>query len=254
MFNRASVSGVSINSYAGAVRRYNDTKPVRGTNIHPLGRRTCDATQTIRMSGDDVIIRLYNTNIVVYHSNGDITLRTGDYDTLLTQQAIDRYSPFHTYRRNGYMVAIINGGHWAIAGDGTRFIAEQDHKPAKPYQIVTRKQYVDRALAKVVRAKLTPILKQSIALATCFAGGTIPDEYRNHYFAGAAVSAVLDGTTTEEDETRLAWASVPAGYDGRIDARINVTQITKKFWEQVYRAAGVRKTRETLVPLGEGLA
>lgn len=90
----------SITTYAAAVAKFNSIKPIRGrsTDVRPLGNRRNDSL-TIRMEGDSVFVRLYQTDIIGYRSDGTIELEP--YASALTNSAVHsilgrKVSPMYT--------------------------------------------------------------------------------------------------------------------------------------------------------------
>jgi len=65
----------------------------------------------LERDGDDCAVRLYDTKIIVFYSNGMIRLDSGGYQTVTTKQRMLNLSPVPVY-------AV--GGTW-YAGDGLPF-------------------------------------------------------------------------------------------------------------------------------------
>lgn len=91
MFGSAT-SIPSLRNYDAALAYWTKTAPIRGrgdTNKRPLryDRRAND-TYTIRMEGDDVVVRLYNTDIATYYKDGRIQVDYS-YNSNLTRNAIN---------------------------------------------------------------------------------------------------------------------------------------------------------------------
>lgn len=77
-------------SYETALTRYNSIKPIRGRsdqNTRPLANRRND-NLTIRQLQDsgDIVVRLYYTDVITYHTDGTITLIP--YGSALTNRLI----------------------------------------------------------------------------------------------------------------------------------------------------------------------
>ena len=77
MSGRTDVYSTKIKTYEEALAHEASVKPMRGKTIKPLHRRG-DTHLTIRrqtgfnFEGEEVVIKLYNTDIVKYRPNGDI--------------------------------------------------------------------------------------------------------------------------------------------------------------------------------------
>jgi len=77
MFGSNRSSPPAIGSYAEAVRVYDSIKPVRGRDpvIRPLALRS-NWNLTIRTDGEDnLIVKLYHTDVVTYRKDGHIVLK-----------------------------------------------------------------------------------------------------------------------------------------------------------------------------------
>ncbi len=71
---------------------YKDAEDV----IEHAGRNgNLGANTTIRRDGDDIVIRLYSTDIIRYHSGGAVTLNSGGHQTTTTKGRINGFlSPY----------------------------------------------------------------------------------------------------------------------------------------------------------------
>jgi hypothetical protein len=69
--------------------------PVRGTNppVKPLGPRR-KKHMSIRREGDDIIVRLYHTDIITYKPTGEIVLDHGNYHTQSTATLLYAVLPY----------------------------------------------------------------------------------------------------------------------------------------------------------------
>ena len=48
------------------------------------------------------IIQLYETDIIIFHTDGMIELNTGGYYTRTTKNRLNRFQPFHIYQKENY--------------------------------------------------------------------------------------------------------------------------------------------------------
>jgi len=96
-----------ISSYDAAKRKHDDIKPIRARadKVRPLGKRSADYIN-IHEVGTRInpayAVRLYLTDIVTYHADGRIVVRTGGWASSTTTKALHRVLPT-------YDVARVNG-------------------------------------------------------------------------------------------------------------------------------------------------
>ena len=154
---------------------YESIKPIRGRaeEIKPLGKRTRDWEQVVRAvnpaDGADYIYsaRLYQTECVRYHPNGDIELRPEQWSTPLTASFIHEHSPFYCYKQYKKLWVRIQGSgedrHYPISEEGLTMryvgaggVGGYEYEPTTP--VVIEKEVVDRSKARDARLPLKPFL------------------------------------------------------------------------------------------------
>lgn len=104
--NRTDVYSNRIKTYEEALAHEASVKPIRGKTIKPLHRRR-DTHLTIRkrtgfnFEGEEVVIKMYNTDIVRYRPNGDIYVEIGGWMSQTTCQVLTDVlgADFHRYNR-----------------------------------------------------------------------------------------------------------------------------------------------------------
>ena len=102
--NRSSVYSTKIKTYEEALAHEAAVKPIRGKTIKPLHRRR-DTHLTIRrqtgfnFEGEEVVIKMYNTDIVKYRPNGDIYVDIDGWVSMTTCQVLTDIlgADFHKY-------------------------------------------------------------------------------------------------------------------------------------------------------------
>jgi hypothetical protein len=107
---RTDVYSIKIKTYEEALAHEALVKPIRGQTIKPLHRRR-DTHLTIRrqtgfnFEGEEVVIQLYNTDIVKYRPNGDIYVDIDGWASMTTCQVLTNIlgADFHKYN-NGMWV------------------------------------------------------------------------------------------------------------------------------------------------------
>jgi hypothetical protein len=104
-----------VDSFATAEARWNSVKPIRGSDIRPLGNRKKKHFQIIKRDDDTYACRLYRTDCVVYHRDGRIEVNTGGWDTPSTASFIGYCLPY-SYG------AWVSKGKTFVSGKGGRYI------------------------------------------------------------------------------------------------------------------------------------
>lgn len=84
-------------NYEQALAHYNNTKPIRGSDIRPIceganGRRK--KHMQICKRGDVVACRLYRTDLLEFHPNGDIFITTGEWCSQSSLHFINALLPY----------------------------------------------------------------------------------------------------------------------------------------------------------------
>jgi hypothetical protein len=78
-----------LDNYAEAVKKYEDTKPIRGSdNRRPLGRRRDHHTYWLRMVGGNVELVLHQTPVITYLPDSTVVLTNGTWVTNSTHEFI----------------------------------------------------------------------------------------------------------------------------------------------------------------------
>ena len=104
MWNRTDVYSNRIKTYEEALAHEASVKPIRGKTIKPLHRRR-DTHLTIRkrtgfnFEGEEVVIKMYETDIVKYRPNGDIYVNIDGWVSMTTCQVLTDVlgADFHKY-------------------------------------------------------------------------------------------------------------------------------------------------------------
>lgn len=152
-------------------------KPVRGdkNNTKPLGPRH-KKHMNIRREGEDVVIRLYSTDIITYHPNGTITLDHGGYQTLSTVSLMQAVLPWGVYPHlyHGYMWmrgeykdenGELHTGHFRLPRKAVieRNPETHNYRIDNPVPVYTHS--IDRKNKKLVTKEYAPFLAYFKAIA-----------------------------------------------------------------------------------------
>jgi hypothetical protein len=131
---------------------------------------------------------LYGTDVVEYHNNGQITLRTGGWATPTTAEFMHEQSPFTVWKQDNKLWARVptpDGVKAFPVGEALTFEMVADFVGSRFYQpinkVLINKRVVDRAKAKAAREPLQPFL------AWCKAFLTMSDGWVMHETRKAAL-------------------------------------------------------------------
>jgi hypothetical protein len=78
-----------LHDHAAALEHHDSIKPIK--NVTPECRPIAERRKThfnIRKHGEDIVVRLYDTDIIIYHQNNTITLNMGGWNRRSTRAAI----------------------------------------------------------------------------------------------------------------------------------------------------------------------
>jgi hypothetical protein len=95
-----------MKSYQAADKRLTGRTPMR----RKIGNNTW-----LERRGDDIAVRLHDTDIVVYHPDGSITLDTGGWFTVTTKARMNEHTEFGVSSVRGeWQVAVRNPAHHPV--------------------------------------------------------------------------------------------------------------------------------------------
>ena len=151
---------MSIRDYNYMKDRFETTKPIRGRSedVRPIGERRRDWERVVQ-DGDKYGARLYDTNCVMYHPNGDFELTTGGWDTPTTTAFISQYTPYRVrcFKRYSKVWVEIGDNAYPVPRSGTlrlNFVKEGEYVPAEVPKVMQR--VVDRTKSRDVRKTVEP--------------------------------------------------------------------------------------------------
>jgi len=158
-----------LRTYAEAVRWEAEIKPIRGRTpeCKPLGDRK-KTYATIRKENQDIVVRLYNTDIVRWQPDGTVIVRQGGHESNSTRAYLNAVLPlwFSSYQgttmwwsgRDG-----AHGHHLLHARKDNIFKHDPNNVSLAPYTFTNPKPCVvhkkNRTGAKTVRAKYAAFFK-----------------------------------------------------------------------------------------------
>jgi hypothetical protein len=154
--------------YAHFKAKYNNTVPIRGRSedVRPIGerRRTHELITTKKYPCGQVsyCATLYGTDVVEYHNNGQVTLRTGGWATPSTADFMHEHSPFTVWKQDNKLwvrVTTPEGVKAFPVGEELTIELVDGGPYYQPInKVLINKRVVDRAKAKAAREPLQPFL------------------------------------------------------------------------------------------------
>jgi hypothetical protein len=212
-----------IDSYTSAVRVYHNIKPIRGTEIRPLGNRRAKR-YAIEVVGEDVVCMLYGHPVITFsrdeYGRGMATVNMCGYDTQTTRGFISRILGTDCYSRKGKTYIEIGkratqdpetgkykvtGAYYLPAHYALQFKVGECINPAR----VTKK-VLDREVTKQLRDKYKESMADAeamlrLGLARYSSGNGMSDggydpRERESYFRGQFLVDL-----TSEEMTEYLW-------------------------------------------------
>ena len=199
-------------SYKFYEKKFNDTKPIRGRSVEvrPIGKRRRDWEQVTRKDlGDGTFAycaRLYQTEVVEYHPDGSIVLRTGGWPTPSTAEFIHEHSPFSCFKRNKRLwvrdTGDAAGTLYPLNAEGMKFkwLGDHHYSPAEP--VVIKKRVVNRSKAKTAREPVMPFLNWAKAFLT-MSDGWVMHETRKQVLGWDDEKFVLANLRIDDEKINL---------------------------------------------------
>jgi len=204
-----------MKTYADAVRWESEVKPIRGRaeECKPLGARN-KSYANIRKDGDDIVVRLYRTDIVRYKPDGTVIVRQGGHESMTTRKYLNAILPMwfgshqgktHTYRGTDDI-----GYHILHSTEDNIFKQTPNNVSSSLYHFVNPQPCVihtkNRAKAKEVRSRYAPFIRYVKNITKLMGGRIVITEKPalNYHTA----SCVLDFALSKEPEDQykaLAW-------------------------------------------------
>jgi hypothetical protein len=151
--------------------KFDSTKPIRGRaeEIRPLGKRRRDWEKITRKDLGQgwfaYCAKLYNTECVEFHPNGDIVVRTDGWSTPSTADFIHTHSPFVCFKKNKKLwVRYVNHGsdeerarlYPLTPQIHFKWLGGNNYEPAE--EIKVKKLVINRSKAKAAREPIKPFL------------------------------------------------------------------------------------------------
>lgn len=164
--------------------KFDSVKPIRGTTIKPIGKRT-RKHETIEQVGDSYAAKLYNTHCVVYHPDDTFSVMHGSWPTPTTTSFITRMLP------TGVFCVKVNSTLWVYQhnngrikypiGEGPTVFRMVDGVLTPAGDAMIKRRLVDRRATKVLQDKLKPFLRFTETFLSMSDGWVMHDTIKQHF-------------------------------------------------------------------------
>lgn len=149
---------VQINDYATALKRWEETKPIRGREVdtRPLGHRRNDYYLINFLPEGAVECILYKTPVVTFYENGEVRIQTGGWPTQSTCSFIQEVLGIHSYIFNYKLCVGFNYKDYVVPSGGMTIKRNHNwvYEPVNPEPVVVHN--LNRKGANNVRAIYKP--------------------------------------------------------------------------------------------------
>lgn len=92
-FGSGKFDAPTLRNYEQAKAHFGNTKPIRGSNLVPIGNRRKQQARIMEGRDGDIVCRLYHTDVLTYHENDSITLTLGGRNSTSTRAFINEILP-----------------------------------------------------------------------------------------------------------------------------------------------------------------
>lgn len=168
MFFQSNTSGVPmLHNYERAVAHEAKVKPIRGRAVEckPVGQRNLSHA-TIRKQDQDIVVRLYHTDIIRYKPDGRVIVNQGGYASSATRAYLNAALPHHFHSHQGVTVwkdhMSDTKGWFILHSEADNIFVPDPENPRRLIftnpipQIIHKK---DRAGMKAIRARYAPFIR-----------------------------------------------------------------------------------------------
>jgi hypothetical protein len=177
MYGHHRNSGIPrINDYATALKRWEDTKPIRGRAIEtrPLGHRRNDHYLINFYPEGAVECVLYKTPVVTFYENGDVVIRHDGYNSVSTCNFIGEVLGIHSSIFNYKTCVGFNGKDYVVPDNGLTIRRNESwvYEPVNPTPLIGHA--IDRKGANNVRVRYHPFYSYLSSMCRLKAGSEYP--------------------------------------------------------------------------------
>ena len=177
MYGHMRNSGISlINDYATALKRWEDTKPIRGRTIdtRPLGHRRNDHYLINFYPEGAVECILYKTPVVTFYENGDVIIRHDGYNSVSPCNFIGEVLGIHSSIFNYNTMIGFDGKDYIVPIEGLTIRRNESwvYEPMNPAPVVGHA--LDRKGTNNVRVRYHPFYSYLSSMCRLKAGSDYP--------------------------------------------------------------------------------
>jgi len=177
MYGHHRNSGIpQINDYASALKRWEDTKPIRGRTVdtRPLGHRRNDHYLINKLPDGGIECILYKTPVVTFYENGDVVIKHDGWNSVSTCNFIGEVSGLHSSIFNYKTLVGFGGKDYVVPDSGLTIKrnATWVYEPVNPVPVVGHA--IDRKGANNVRARYKPFRAYLSSMCRLKAGSDYP--------------------------------------------------------------------------------
>jgi hypothetical protein len=206
-----------LHNYAAAVAHEAKVKPIRGRAVEckPVGQRNITHA-TIRNANDDIVVRIYNTDIVRYKPDGRIIINQGGHASNTTRAYLSAlmHEWFGSHQGETVWFDRPNDKTYILHDRADNiFVPNPDRPPRliftnpKP-QVIYKK---NRAALKEVRARYAPFIRYMKNIQKLQGGGGVKGFPRPGYISHLDMSKLILSSELEDNYLALACFAWP-GY------------------------------------------
>lgn len=177
MYGHQRNSGIPhINDYATALKRWEDTKPIRGRAIdtRPLGHRRNDHYLINFLPEGAVECILYNTPVVTFWENGDVVIKHDGWNSVSTCNFIGEVLGIHSSIFNHNTLVGFGGKDYIVPVEGLTIKRNHNwvYEPVNPTPVIGHS--LDRKGANNVRTFYKPFTAYLSSMCRLKAGSDFP--------------------------------------------------------------------------------
>lgn len=188
-------------NYEDMKRLYETVKPIRGTTIKPIGKRSKKHESIERIVNADgtesYAAKMYDTHCVIYHADSTFSIGNGGYHTTSTADFIARHAPFGVFcsKVKNRLWIYYSAEGWRARDKAVRYpisdepiqfqkmlrtpSGETTLEPVGGMQVT--RNMVDRKITRTIRSKIQPFLDYA-KLFLSMSGGWVMEETIAQHF------------------------------------------------------------------------
>lgn len=181
---------MSIKMFKKFETGYNQTKPIRGrsTDIRPVGDRRRDWEEIVHREDATGLhlygAKLYNTDCILFASNGNIHLNLDSWVSISTSQFINRFLPYgiSCFKRYSKMWVELSGQVYPMQTNQTFVLKYDENKDSYSTDVSTTvtQRVIDKEKSKEVRSTVSEF-RDYVKNMMKLSGGWIREELEAKY-------------------------------------------------------------------------